>query len=99
MYITYIHVIPFIISLYTSKFPTVQNMGQLHQTSLVRFLRIGAHQFFIGRVIAHGIIEVSQLGKILVALAQWLAMDGLIGSGAGVTLGRGLELLGDGQSH
>jgi hypothetical protein len=28
-----------------------------------------------------------------------LAMDGLIGSGAGVTLGRGLELLGDGQSH
>ena len=74
-------------------------MGQLHQTSLVRFLRIGAHQFFIGRVIAHGIIEVFQLGKILVALAQWLAgaIYGLIGSGG--VLGRGLELLGDGQSH
>ena len=68
MYITHIHVIPFIISLYTSKFPAVQNMGQLHHTS--RPFPNGAHQFFIGRVIAHGIIEVFQLGKILVALAK-----------------------------
>ena len=42
-----------------------RNIQPTSPNSAVRF---GAHQFFVGRVIAHGIIEVFQLGKILVAL-------------------------------